>query len=146
VMMLVTASLLFGVVAAAAEPWLGDIITDGQFEISPVAVLGWSIYAAASSVVMLYGGLAAVRHRHATVMTTRIVEATLSVAIVGLLLLLSIDVSWSPVALALGAALSGGAVRRWVLRPLAEEEDTAEPESVDTLQDVIVSTGASGSP
>ncbi|RTL07289.1 MAG: hypothetical protein EKK62_11700 [Acidimicrobiia bacterium] len=124
--MLVGLSLVLGAVSVALLPAVGDVITSGKFELDPIAVFGWSVYAAASAVLMPYGSLAAVRGRHAAMMGLRVVEAIVSLASLFLLLrALHVDVSYVPYALALGSLAMGVVARQMILVPTAREEERA---------------------
>ncbi|HNH94586.1 MAG TPA: hypothetical protein PLY51_03390, partial [Microthrixaceae bacterium] len=124
--MLVGLSLVLGAVSVALLPAVGDVITSGKFELDPIAVFGWSVYAAASAVLMPYGSLAAVRGRHAAMMGLRVVEAIVSLTSLFLLLrALHVDVSYVPYALALGSLAMGVVARQMILVPTAREEERA---------------------
>ncbi len=122
--MLVGLSFGLGVVSLVLLPWLGPIITNDKFDLNPVAVFGWSVYAAATAVIMPYGSLAAVRGRQAAVMGTRVIEAVVSLASLALVLLaVGVDVWWAPYAMAVGSAAMGIAIRQMILVPGAVEEE-----------------------
>ncbi len=124
--MLVGLSMGLGVVSLALLPTFGDVITDGKFDLDPIAVFGWCAYAAASAVLMPYGSLAAVRGRHAAMMGLRVLEAIVSLT--SLLLVLRVigaDVSFAPYAMALGSLAMGLVARQLILVPTAREEETS---------------------
>jgi O-antigen/teichoic acid export membrane protein len=122
--LLVGLSFGLGAVSIVLMPWLGPIITNDKFDLNGVAVFGWSVYAAATAVIMPYGSLAAVRGRQAAVMGTRVVEA--AVSLVSLLLVLGVfgaAVWWAPYAMALGSVSMGLAIRQLILVPSALDEE-----------------------
>ena len=122
--LLVGLSLGLGVLSLVLMPWLGPIITNDKFDLNAVAVFGWSVYAAATAVIMPYGSLAAVRGRQAAVMGTRVVEAVVS--LVSLVLVLGVvgaEVWWAPYAMAVGSLAMGLVIRQMILVPTAAEEE-----------------------
>lgn len=122
--MLVGLSLALGLVSLALLPRFGVVITDGKFELDPVAVFGWCVYAAASAVLMPFGSLAAVRGRHAAMMGLRVVEALISLAaLVVVLEVIGADVAFVPYAMALGSLSMGLISRQMILVPTAKAEE-----------------------
>ncbi|UDY35505.1 lipopolysaccharide biosynthesis protein [Dermatobacter hominis] len=122
--MLVGLSLGLGVASVALLPTFGSVITDGKFELDPIAVFGWCAYAAASAVLMPYGSLAAVRGRHAAMMGLRVVEAAVSLTSLFLVLRVAqADVAFAPYAMALGSLAMGVVARQFILVPTAREEE-----------------------
>lgn len=122
--MLAGLSLMLGVVSVLLLPTFGDVITNGKFDLDPVAVFGWCAYAAASAVLMPYGSLAAVRGRHAAMMGLRVIEAIVSLtALLLVLRVFSMDVSVAPYAMALGSLVMGFVARQVLLVPTAREEE-----------------------
>lgn len=121
---LVGMSLSLGVVSVLLLPRFGSVITDGKFELDPVAVFGWCTYAAASAVLMPYGSLAAVRGRHAAMMGLRVIEAIVSLVSLFLVLrVVHLSVSLAPYAMAFGSLSMGLAARQLILVPTAAEEE-----------------------
>jgi O-antigen/teichoic acid export membrane protein len=120
-----------GTLAVVALPWVGPLITDGDYAVPAAAVAGWSVYAVASAVLLPYSGLASVHGNQRRVLVLRGFEF---VSLAGVaLLVLAVDggVPWTPLALTLGPVLAAVAIRRTVLRPLARTGPVAAvPESV----------------
>ena len=81
---LVAAITLFGVVAVLALPWLGPLLTDGEYALQIPAVIGWVAFAASVAAVTPYGSLAAVRGRQAAVLSWRVADSVVS--LVGVIL------------------------------------------------------------
>jgi O-antigen/teichoic acid export membrane protein len=119
-----------GVGAVVALPWLDTLITGGDYPVPAVAVAGWSVYAAASAVLLPYSGLASVHGGQRRVLVLRGFEfASLAVVTV---LVLAVDggVTWTPLALTVGPVLAALAIRRRVLVPLVRAvpaQPDAEP-------------------
>ena len=123
---LVMLSLGLGVLSVVLLPWLGPIVTGGQFELSALAVFGWAVYAAFGAVLMPYGGLAAVRGRQATVMWLRVLETVLSVGALAVMLWwTSIPVDWTPYVIGVGALVVGVVLRQGLLGPAARRDRAA---------------------
>lgn len=119
-LMLVSA-LGLGVLATALAPVLGPVITRGSYHLSPVAVLGWAVYAASAAAVMPFASLAAVRGRQGLVVGLRLSDSTLSILCLCVVLFaLGGQAEWAPFPLAAGSFLGGFIVRQWVLKPLLE--------------------------
>ena len=105
-----------GLVAVAALPWLGPLLTGGGYAVPVGAVAGWSVYAAASATLLPYSSLASVHGRQRQVLVLRSLELASLLAVL-VLLLLEGGAAWTPLALALGPLLTAVAVRQWVLAP-----------------------------
>ncbi|GAA5109375.1 hypothetical protein GCM10023339_09370 [Alloalcanivorax gelatiniphagus] len=117
-----------GAVVAVSLPLLEDLVTDGSFELSVVAVLGWSCYAASCAAVMPYGSLAAVRGRQAAVLLVRLVDSVLSLLLVAVLLLgLGVDAQVTPWLLSAGAFFGGLLCRQVLLSGSTRHVGTAAP-------------------
>ena len=112
-----------GLVALAALPWLGPLMTGGGYDVPTGAVAGWSVYAAASATLLPYSSLASVHGHQRRVLAFRSLEFASLLAVL-VLLLAGGDggASWTPLALSLGPALTALAVRQAVLAP--EEQST----------------------
>ncbi|MDZ4234427.1 MAG: hypothetical protein U1C73_11890, partial [Dietzia sp.] len=115
--------LLLGTIAAASAaafvllPWAGAVVTDGTFDLSPVAVAGWLLYAGVSAMGVPYGSLASVRGGHTFVVWVRLGDAFLSLALVAVMLIvLGLDPETSPLGLSLGAFAGVCAVRVRLVR------------------------------
>ncbi|MCZ2825175.1 MULTISPECIES: hypothetical protein [unclassified Modestobacter] len=115
---LAVAVAAIGLVAIGALPWLGPLITGGDYPLPVAAVAGWSVYAVASAVLLPYSGLASVHGGQRRVLALRAFEFG-SLAVVAVLVL-AVDggVTWTPLALTVGPMLAAFAVRRSVLLPL----------------------------
>ncbi|WP_051217938.1 hypothetical protein [Nocardioides insulae] len=115
------AGLLIGAVTIGAAAWaltplLGGLISGGRFEIAPLAVLGWTAYAASCAAVLPYGSLAAVRGEAAQVLILRVVDSALSLGAVALaVLVLGADPAITPWLLGLGSFLGGLVCRQFLL-------------------------------
>lgn len=106
---LLSSSVLIALLAAAAVPTFGELLTRGGYDLAPLAVLGWGMYTASCAVVLPYGSLAAVRGRQAQVFGLRLVDAgvglTATVVALG-----QLDVAPSVVPWLLSAGSLAGAV------------------------------------
>lgn len=101
--------------AILALPWLGPVITGGDYELSIVAILGWAAFAASAAATSPYGALAGVRGRQSIVMTLRLGESLLSLLVVLVLLLAGASILWIPLVLAAGVLAEGVVLRTLVL-------------------------------
>lgn len=110
-----TAALTVLAVAVLGSPLLSPLITGGDFELPKVALVGWSMYAAALGFAAPYGTLAAVRCPQRAVVIVRLVEGVLASAVVALVLFSTEDVMWAPAGLAGCAVLGGVLLRRLLL-------------------------------
>jgi O-antigen/teichoic acid export membrane protein len=120
-----------GVLVVAVLPWLGPVITGGDYRVPAAAVVGWSVYAAASAVLLPYSGLASVHGGQRRVLVLRGFEFA-SLALVAVLVF-AVDggVTWAPLALTVGPVLAAVAIRRWVLVPLVRSAPAAsDPQPV----------------
>lgn len=114
-----------GGLATAGAAELGRLVTGGGYDLSPVAVFGWAMYAASTAAVMPFASLAAVRGRQPLIVALRIADSALSVLCLWLVLfVLGIDVSWAPYALAVGSFVGGFVIRTRVLKPLCRNAVT----------------------
>jgi hypothetical protein len=108
-----------GLVALAALPWLGPLLTAGSYAVPAGAVAGWSLYAVAAATLLPYASLASVLGRQRRVLAYRSLELVALVAVLVLLVGFGPDgVVWTPLALALGPALTAVAVRRLAHQPV----------------------------
>ena len=108
--------LAFGLVAAVASPVLAPLLTDGDYELSTLAIAGWAMYAAAIASVTPYGQLASVRGRHVPVFVWRLADSVVS--LLGIYVVVSITgvVNWVPLIMAGWSLLGGLAIRELVIR------------------------------
>lgn len=105
-----------GVVALLALPWLGPVLTGGDYAVPAGAVAGWSVYAAAGATLLPYSALASVHGRQRRVLALRSLEFASLLAVVALLVLGGDGgATWTPLALALGPVLTAVAVRQSIL-------------------------------
>ncbi|WP_210101699.1 hypothetical protein [Paeniglutamicibacter antarcticus] len=109
-------------------PWGGPIVT-GMMP-SALAVSGWLVYSMAVALSTPYGLLAAVRDRARGVFVVRILDCSVSLALVVGVMLISGDYRWVPWAAALGALAGGYAIRRFVVGALLNQEESA----LDTVE------------
>jgi hypothetical protein len=100
-------------------PFVGDWLTGGTFDLSLISVLGWSCYAASCAAVLPYGSLAAVRGKQQLVLTIRLADSSLSLALAAALILgVGVDTFWIPWMLSIGSFV-GGLLCRQILMPKA---------------------------
>lgn len=119
VVMLIGA-LMVGSVVALTLPVLGELLTDGRYQLTALAVLGWSCYAASCAAVLPYGTLAAVGGQQRLVLAIRVVDSVVSLALVALVVwLLGAQFGWAPWLLSTGSFVGGWFLRRRVLVPQA---------------------------
>ena len=114
-----------GVVAVAALPWLGPLLTGGGNAVPVDAVAGWVVYAVAGAVLLPYSGLASVYDGQRRVLALRSLEFVSLVGVLLLVLFVDGAIAWAPLVLALGAAGTALAVRQSVVVPLARRADAA---------------------
>ena len=104
------------VLAVVGLPWLGPLLTDGQYPLQVPAVVGWVAFAASVAAVTPYGSLAAVRGRQVAVLTWRVLDSVVSLIAVVVVVLAGRSAEWVPIVLAVGSLLGGLAIRQLVLR------------------------------
>jgi hypothetical protein len=119
-----------GLVAVAALPWTGPVLTGGDYAVPVGAVVGWSVYAAAGAALLPYSSLASVHGRQRRVLALRSLEFVSLAGVLVLLLLVDDGAGWAPLVLALGPALTAVAVRRRVLAPGDDRGGRPEPTPV----------------
>jgi O-antigen/teichoic acid export membrane protein len=111
VVVLATASLALGVVAALLVPSLGSAMVGDDFDLDRWGVFGWAVLAAATAAATPYGVLAAVRGRQGATLLVRLTDAVCS--LVGVAIAMQLD--WSetsvPYVLAASAFLGGIGIR-----------------------------------
>jgi hypothetical protein len=107
-----------GVAALLLLPWLGPVLTGGDYAVPAAAVAGWSAYAVAGAVLLPYSSLASVHGGQRRVLALRALELGALGAVAALVLLVPGAVAWTPLALALGPALAAVAVRQFVVVPM----------------------------
>ena len=118
-------TLTAGGLAALAVPMVGPVITGGQFDIAPLAVLAWAFYSACVATLQPFASLAAARRRQRAVFSVRLVDSTLAAALVTVVCVTGMPVELVPVALAAGPAAGGLLVRRLVLAPMVTRDGGA---------------------
>lgn len=115
--LLLGASLAMGAVATALTGVLGPLVSGNAYDIDPVAVAGWAVFAAAVAATMPYASLAAVRGRQSVVVGLRLCDAALSVGAAACVLRWT---DWGPsavpFAIAAGAFVGAGLQRAAVAR------------------------------
>lgn len=116
VVTLLVGIVVFGIAAVALIPLLGPLLTDGRYDLSVTAVVGWAVYSGSVAAVTPYAQLAAVRGRQPPVLATRVADSVLSLVLVYLVVVVSDSTRWAPFALAIGSLLGGLAIRQVLLR------------------------------
>ncbi|WP_298749753.1 hypothetical protein [uncultured Serinicoccus sp.] len=104
---IVGASAAFLTLALLVEPWAGPLLTDGEFQLPLVALIGWATYAAATGFAAPYTTLAAVRGSQPLVVAVRAVESTVAGMVVVTVIFWSGTVVWAPLLLGLGSMVGG---------------------------------------
>ncbi|SOE01058.1 hypothetical protein [Blastococcus haudaquaticus] len=123
---LAVAVALIGAAALLVLPFLGPVITGGDYGVPAAAVAGWSAYAVASALLLPYGAMASAHREQARVLGLRTLELLSLAAVLVLVLTHPSHAAWAPLALAIGPLLAAAAVRRRVLRPLVDRPRQAE--------------------
>lgn len=121
---LTTATLGLGALVASVVllvPSADHVVTGSTFEVSPLAVLGWALYAGAVATLQPFASLAAAQHRQRAVFGIRLLDSGVAVLLVWAVCFGQLSTDLVPVALALGPLLGGLLVRRLILRPMANE-------------------------
>jgi O-antigen/teichoic acid export membrane protein len=116
---LLCAALALGAVATAALPSLGPAVVGNRIHLSPLAVAGWSVYAASCAAIMPFGSLAAALGKAAQTMTYRVVELAVSVGAVALFATSPGRMNVAPLLMALGPLVGGLCIRNLLLAPMA---------------------------
>ena len=104
-------TVVMGVVAVVLAPWLGPLAFGVQLD--PVAVIAWLVYGMSIAMVTPYGALSAVGGGQTAVFLIRLVDTLLGLVAVAVLLLLGVEPSFLPFALAV-ASIAGGLALRWL--------------------------------
>ena len=107
-----------GVAGLLALPWLGPALTGGDYAVPAAAVAGWAVYAVAAAVLLPYSSLASVHGGQRRVLALRTLEFGSLGAVAALVLLVPGGVTWTPMVLALGPAVTALAVRQSVVVPM----------------------------
>jgi len=114
---MVVGAALAGAAAIGLLPLIGPVVTGDAFELSPLAVLGWTMYAASCAAVLPYGSLAAVRGRQAAVLGLRVADSLASLALAALVVpVAGGDPALVPWLLSVGSFLGGLLCRQVLLR------------------------------
>lgn len=117
------AAVATGGLAALLIPFLGDVVSGGNFAISPYAVLAWAGYAAAIATVAPFASLGAARGRQRAVLGIRVGDSLSGLALTAVALgVLGWKAAVAPLALALGLLAAGVLLRSVVLGPLARTQ------------------------
>ena len=116
VVKLLVGVLSFGLIGVVAIPVLAPVLTNGEYELSAIAVAGWAVYAAAIAGVTPYGQLASVRGRHVSVFVLRLSESTLSLLAIYMMVTVTRAVEWVPLVLAAWSLLGGLLIRELVIK------------------------------
>lgn len=113
---LVGASILVGLLAAAAVPVLGPLVAGSADVIDRGAVLAWVAYSASVAATMPFASLAAVRGRQVVVVLLRLADTAVGLLVALVLLHVTHRAELVPLALAAGGLLGAGLQRWSVLR------------------------------
>lgn len=117
-MALLAACAVLAPVAALAVPVLGPVLTDGDYDLAMLSVLGWAVYAASCAVVLPYGSLAAVRGDQAKVLGLRVIDSLMGLGAVAIaLLVLGLPTGAAPWLLSAGSIAAGVICRQRLLVP-----------------------------
>jgi O-antigen/teichoic acid export membrane protein len=112
-------------------PWLGPLLTGGDYAVPAAAVVGWAAYAVAGATLLPYSSLAAVHGGQRRVLALRALEFASLAAVLLLVVLVPGGAPWTPLALALGPVLAALAVRQSVVVPMVRRGSLrAVPEPV----------------
>jgi O-antigen/teichoic acid export membrane protein len=131
-MALAGAALVLGVILWLGVPYVGPWVTGGNFELPAVAVLGWAVYAASTATLQPFVSLAAARGRQRAALVVRLIDATVSLAALGGLLLLGLPFEATPFVLAIGPLTGGLITRSFVLAPLLREQQQPQTSTSTT--------------
>ena len=112
------ATLAIGAAFVLAIPWLGPLLTGGEYEISLPIAAGWAAYATAIACVAPYGQLASVRGHERSVLAWRTADSALSLVATLVVVGILDTVSVVPLVLAVWPVLSGIAIRRVIQQGL----------------------------
>lgn len=96
-------------------PWLGPMLTAGEFSLPTLGLLGWAVRSVAFAGSMPFMSLAAVRGMQRITLMITLVEFVVVLAAVSLLLAFGGSILWVPFLLAGGSVVSGLIVRTRVL-------------------------------
>jgi O-antigen/teichoic acid export membrane protein len=107
-----------GVAGLLLLPWLGPLLTGGDYAVPAAAVVGWAAYAVAGAMLLPYSSLAAVHGGQRRVLALRALEFGSLAAVLLLVVLVPGGAPWTPLALAFGPALAALAVRQSVVVPM----------------------------
>jgi O-antigen/teichoic acid export membrane protein len=119
---LLTACAVVAVAATAGTPLLGPFLTGDRFELAPLAVLGWAVYAASCAVVLPYGTLAAVRGDQAKVFGLRVLDSLTGLGAIAVALLwLGLPVWAAPWLLSAGSVAAGVVCRQRLIVPRCDD-------------------------
>jgi len=110
-----TALVVVGTVALL--PWLGPLLSGGEYAVPLVAVLGWGLYAVTGAVLLPYAGLASVHRAQRAVLGWRVVELTALLGVAAVVLVHPGAAAAAPAVLAAGPLLAAVGVRWRVLVP-----------------------------
>lgn len=104
-------------VTVLATPWLGPLLTDGDYPVPSASVAGWGAYAVTGALLLPYAGLASVHGAQRAVLGWRTVEMAALLGVLVLVVLRPTAAEWAPAVLALGPVGAAAAVRWRVLVP-----------------------------
>ncbi|MGY1814255.1 hypothetical protein [Blastococcus sp. SYSU D00820] len=116
------ALLVIGAAGAALLPWLGPLLTGGDYDVPLASVVGWAVYAVAGATLLPYASLASVHGGQRRVLAMRTLEFASLGAVAALVLLAPAWAPWTPLALALGPLLAALAVRQAVVLPMVRAD------------------------
>jgi len=106
---------VLGALALLAVPIVGPVLTDGETDLSLLAVAGWAALASTTALVTPYGQLASVHGRQRSVFAIRLTESIASLAVMYVAVAATDSAMGAPVALAVCSLPSGWAIRKLLI-------------------------------
>ena len=129
VVALAAATVVSGLVLLSVLGPLGRLVTGGHFEVSALAVLGWTVYLATWAATLPYVSETVARRLSRDDFRARLVDSVVGVVLTAAVLIADRDL----VAMVPGALAIGGAVGALMLRRLAVTTRQSDAESVRDL-------------
>ncbi len=123
VALFISSVLVGGLAGALLEPF-GHILTGGHYQLSLVAVLGWSCFTASYAASLPYAHLAAVRQKQRPLVYVAMLSSLVSLVLVTVALILcGLPAAWVPWLLSAGNLLGGLLCRQVLLKPIQRESE-----------------------